>query len=203
MLTQIKILTKPSKSQAAVEYLFTYGWAFMVILVMIGVFAYLGFTNPTKYVPDKCIASDGFFCRSGLFAQYEENSNRYDLFILLENRGDKSVELKTSLENILGDDINQCTFTSGKAFVAYTYNENAPAQSPQRLNNGVPLNGIWIDPKGSALLGISLNCPSVPDKVSASFIISYREERTTFEKQIVGEVVLTPQGYQNHIRNLN
>ena len=42
------------KSQAALEFLTTYGWAFLVILVMIGALAYFGVLRPSKILPDRC-----------------------------------------------------------------------------------------------------------------------------------------------------
>ncbi|MFH1506348.1 MAG: hypothetical protein ABIE94_05175 [archaeon] len=42
------------KGQAATEYLLTYGWAFMAILVTVGALAYFGVVNPTQFVPDRC-----------------------------------------------------------------------------------------------------------------------------------------------------
>ncbi|MBC8495104.1 hypothetical protein H8D36_03050 [archaeon] len=42
------------KGQAALEFLTTYGWAFLVILVMIGALAYFGVLNPENFVSDSC-----------------------------------------------------------------------------------------------------------------------------------------------------
>ena len=42
------------KSQAALEFLTTYAWAFLVILIMIGALAYFGVLNPSKILPDRC-----------------------------------------------------------------------------------------------------------------------------------------------------
>jgi hypothetical protein len=50
------------KGQAALEFLTTYGWAFLVILVMIGALAYFGVLNPQKYLPEKCIITTGLDC---------------------------------------------------------------------------------------------------------------------------------------------
>lgn len=51
------------KGQAALEFLTTYGWAFMVILVMIAALAYFGVLNPQNLVPDQCVVTSGFTCR--------------------------------------------------------------------------------------------------------------------------------------------
>ena len=42
------------KSQAALEFLTTYGWAFLVILIMMSALAYFGILNPSKRLPDRC-----------------------------------------------------------------------------------------------------------------------------------------------------
>ena len=41
-----------NRAQAALEFLTTYGWAFLVILVMIGALSYFGVFSPDSYVPD-------------------------------------------------------------------------------------------------------------------------------------------------------
>ena len=50
------------KSQAALEFLTTYGWAFLIILIMIGALAYFGVLNPTKLLPNRCVMSSEFQC---------------------------------------------------------------------------------------------------------------------------------------------
>jgi hypothetical protein len=51
------------KGQAALEFLTTYGWAFLIILVMIGAIAYFGILNPSKFLPDRCQSSPEFNCK--------------------------------------------------------------------------------------------------------------------------------------------
>jgi len=51
------------KAQAAMEFLMTYGWAILVVLVAIGALAYFGVLSPQQYLPDKCTISTG----SGLY----------------------------------------------------------------------------------------------------------------------------------------
>ena len=48
------MMKQNKKSQAALEFLTTYGWAFLVILIMIGALAYFGVLNPEKYPTDIC-----------------------------------------------------------------------------------------------------------------------------------------------------
>jgi len=51
-----------NRGQAALEFLTTYGWAFLVILVMIGAITYFGILNPSKFLPARCTVSPEFSC---------------------------------------------------------------------------------------------------------------------------------------------
>jgi hypothetical protein len=51
------------KAQAAMEFLMTYGWAILVVLIAIGALIYFGVTKPDRMMPEKCVLSTG----SGLF----------------------------------------------------------------------------------------------------------------------------------------
>lgn len=50
------------KGQAALEYLITYGWAFLVILAAVGVLGYFGLLNPGKYIPESCEFGEQLKC---------------------------------------------------------------------------------------------------------------------------------------------
>ena len=50
------------RGQAALEFLSTYGFAFLLILVMIGALSYFGVLNPKGLVPDRCVAPAEFSC---------------------------------------------------------------------------------------------------------------------------------------------
>ena len=50
------------KSQAALEFLMTYGWAILVVLVSIGALAYFGVLSPDKFLPAKCTLQSGLAC---------------------------------------------------------------------------------------------------------------------------------------------
>jgi len=50
------------KSQAAMEFLMTYGWAILVVLVAIGALAYFGVLSPERFLPAKCTLPAGVAC---------------------------------------------------------------------------------------------------------------------------------------------
>jgi len=81
---------KSRKAQAAMEFLMTYGWAILVVLVAIGALAYFGVLSPEKLLPEKCIVATG----SGLFC--DKN------LVTADAAGDK---VTMRLKNILTDPI--------------------------------------------------------------------------------------------------
>ena len=54
--------TRRTRGQAALEFLSTYGFAFLIILVMIGALSYFGVLNPTNLLPDRCTVPTGLGC---------------------------------------------------------------------------------------------------------------------------------------------
>ena len=50
------------KAQAAMEFLMTYGWAILVVLVAVGALAYFGVLNPGRFLPSSCTIGPGLAC---------------------------------------------------------------------------------------------------------------------------------------------
>jgi len=50
------------KGQAAMEFLMTYGWAILVVLIAIGALAYFGVLNPGRFLPSSCTIMPGVSC---------------------------------------------------------------------------------------------------------------------------------------------
>jgi hypothetical protein len=89
------------KGQAAMEYLMTYGWAFLVILVVLAILAYY---LSTIQIPETCLfMQSGFGCEQHL---------------LVSEAGTNSVFLLFELENQQGQGINvtrvKCTEETGE-----------------------------------------------------------------------------------------
>jgi hypothetical protein len=53
---------KHNKSQAAFEFLTTYAWAFIVIMITIGALYYFGIFDIAQYLPQKCVFSSQLKC---------------------------------------------------------------------------------------------------------------------------------------------
>ena len=50
----MKQFVRALKGQAAMEFLMTYGWAILVVLVVIGALSYFGVLSPSTLLPEKC-----------------------------------------------------------------------------------------------------------------------------------------------------
>ena len=74
------------KSQAALEFIMTYGWAILVVLVAIGALAYFGVLSPDRFLPSKCTLRSGIACldhkaTATSLVIYVKNSLGYDLTV--------------------------------------------------------------------------------------------------------------------------
>jgi len=77
-------MRKNIKSQASLEFLTTYAWAFLVIMITIGALYYFGVFDFSKILPQRCFFSSQFECLD---------------FVILEN------EVRVKLYNNIGEDI--------------------------------------------------------------------------------------------------
>jgi len=55
-------MKKEVRSQAALEFLTTYAWAFLVIMITIGTLYYFGIFDFSKFLPQKCVFPSQFEC---------------------------------------------------------------------------------------------------------------------------------------------
>lgn len=55
-------MLKTKRSQAALEFLMTYGWAILIVLIVISALAYFGVLNPQNLLPSKCTLPSGWSC---------------------------------------------------------------------------------------------------------------------------------------------
>ncbi|MEM4034545.1 MAG: hypothetical protein QW257_01275 [Candidatus Micrarchaeaceae archaeon] len=53
---------KSVKAQSAMEYLMTYGWAILIIAVVLGALFSLGLFSASSFIGSSCIAQSGFYC---------------------------------------------------------------------------------------------------------------------------------------------
>ena len=74
------------KSQAALEFIMTYGWAILVVLVAIAALAYFGVLDPGRFLPAKCTLQSGIACldhkaTATTVEVYIQNSLGFDVIV--------------------------------------------------------------------------------------------------------------------------
>ena len=84
------------RGQAALEFLMTYGWAILVVLVVIGALAYFGVLNPSTILPEKCTLQMGLYCQD-----HQIDSVNNQIHLKLQNGMGKGIIISNI--NITGD----------------------------------------------------------------------------------------------------
>ncbi len=73
------------KGQAALEYLVTYGWGILAILVVVGALAYFGLFEPSRYLPDHCSFGAQLQCADYQVVAGDGASNGGVVYLRLRN----------------------------------------------------------------------------------------------------------------------
>jgi hypothetical protein len=146
------------KGQAALEFLTTYGWAFLVILVMIAALAYFGVLDPSNMVGESCAASAPISC-SGVQSDLSDN----DLGVELKNGNPKTMTITGQTLIVEGNDCGAVTLSSAT------------------LNSGQKAI-ITVDP---AAANTCITSHSAGDKVKYELALTYTTPASTIPKRSV------------------
>ena len=101
------------KSQAALEFLTTYAWAFLVILIMIGALAYFGVLNPSALLPERCSLGSELECRD-----FKLDATNGAVVIKLVNSVGESISITKIETTSEGTTKLDCTYSTTAAPVA-------------------------------------------------------------------------------------
>ncbi|MDD5086368.1 MAG: hypothetical protein PHV16_01320 [Candidatus Nanoarchaeia archaeon] len=80
------------KGQAAMEFLMTYGWAILVVLLAIAALAYFGVLNPGRYLPASCTIEAGLSC-----VEFKVDSNDQVTLVLQNGKGENLNSINVSI----------------------------------------------------------------------------------------------------------
>jgi hypothetical protein len=93
--------------QAALEFLMTYGWALLMIAILIGAIAYFGVLNPKDLISDRCTFNPEIEC-----IDFSLNGEDNTLRLLLQNNVGELITLSSiSLVSLDSKDL-VCTIPS-------------------------------------------------------------------------------------------
>ena len=153
--------------QAAMEFLMTYGWAILVVLVVIGALAYFGVLNPESFLPRRCILGSEITCPE---FQLLDNG---EMQFLLGN----GIANKIKITNVVVDDTNFKNMVGNCAWPATTglqFKELNPGEQTKK-------NEIKLSCTGN------LN-PGTP--VRAYVTVTYTDMVTTFDHTAKGDMIV-------------
>lgn len=144
------------KAQAAMEFLMTYGWAILVVLVVIGALAYFGVLNPQQFLPTKCQLPVGLAC-----TDYALGLNANENQLVLSNGLGTDIRL-TSIAissdtalfqcNATGTPVNR-VLTAGQDYKHIFVTDTVTKNDLSTTN----FNGCWQDP--SLTKGVRIKGP--------------------------------------------
>ncbi len=80
------------KAQAALEFLMTYGWAILVVLVVIGALAYFGVLSPSNLLPEKCTFPVSISCKDYTIG-IPMGINTYGHILILRNGAGRDMKV--------------------------------------------------------------------------------------------------------------
>ena len=158
-------MNKNIKGQAALEFLTTYGWAFLVILIMIGTLAYFGILSPGKLLPNRCNFGSEFQC---VDYQISATANTF----------------KLRMKSAVPDPIDVSSMTlSGEGTTQYAC--SVPPANPVAWKSGQIIDLTWSG-CNSAAVGFV-----VGEKGKVLVTVKYNSEISgaAYTKQVSGEVL--------------
>ncbi len=151
------------RGQAALEFLTTYGWAFLVILIMIGVLAYFGILTPGKLLPGRCNFPPEFPC---IDYQISATANTF----------------KLRLKNGLGEPIDVSAVNLSSEGVT-SYSCTAPAL-PTAWKSGETKDLTWTNCNSAAAGMVA----SEKGKVKAAITYNTVAAGSSYAREASGEV---------------
>ena len=124
------------KAQSAMEFLTTYGWAIIILVVVLAFIVFL-LSSLNSAVPNTCIFNSGFSCSDFLI---ESNSISTSVLLLLSNTAKYPIESATVSANIstLGQIVAHCSpgyILPGGDLICIGTTSNT-------LKNNINLNGV-------------------------------------------------------------
>ena len=144
--------TTLKRAQAALEFLTTYGWAFLVILIMIGTLAYFGILSPSKVLPNRCTFGAEFQCED-----YQISASADTFKLRLKNGAGEAVSISAIALGSESSTQYSCTLISPT--LPYTFNSSGVSDFSFGTCNSA-LAGFVSGDKGKVLVTMTYNTAS-------------------------------------------
>ena len=168
------------RAQAALEFITTYGWAILIVLVMTGTFAYFGVLNPSIVTPERCGTSPEFVCTDFKITSSASTPNTNISMILKQTIG-KTIYPTNFSCNYQG--INDYELASNKApdiIIGGTYSNFGNSWSPTNSIQISCFQNIPPSLKGS-------------NKIKINYVLKYKTSSSGLEHSSEGELIAAMQ----------
>jgi hypothetical protein len=183
---------KGRKGQAALEFLSTYGWAFLVLLILVVGMAYLGVLEPSSYIPTNCQSTPGINCVESQLGQngaYLRFLNSGEAFVFLNESA-----YVTSLNRVSGCshpviDIPSELIQSQSNFLIRITNCSLPVHSQQNIFLGVD----YVVVGKSLVRSMTVDLSGVVSSAIYASALGGLEEGTQTLPTIYNHTVVDPQ----------
>ena len=150
------------KGQAAMEFLMTYGWALVVVLVAIGALAFFGVLNPGRFLPETCVLGPGFACDDFKITKDSTGANANDNRIYITVRNGIGVPLDLFAVYVAKEVPNGINEPCGGSvgFIAIsnmpgpTFNSVGAVSGSTGMPGGDPRNNIFPSGEARPLLAL-------------------------------------------------
>ncbi len=122
---------KQKKGQAALEYMSTYGWALMAVLIAIGAIMIYGINSPDTLASERCVPSQGFGCSSFDLVQREDDGLRVNV----RNNLGYEIEINETSFNVLEEGVGitqDCV---------YSFTQEVTTRGLMQINCSSPIFG--------------------------------------------------------------
>jgi uncharacterized protein (UPF0333 family) len=131
---------KAKRSQAALEFLMTYGWAILIVLIVISALAYFGVLNPQAMLPSRCTLPTGWSCGD---------------YVVTMSQSAVNDQIKLKIINGLAKSVNIVNITATPGTGTPTTSTNCS----NFVQQTIPANGALV---------LTLTCENFPAAVSAN-----------------------------------
>ena len=94
------------------EFLMTYGWAILVVLVVIGALAYFGILNPATLLPERCEVQMGLYCKDHLIntSASTPTPNKGRITLRIENGRGTDIKIAKIIANCTSASTADCSW---------------------------------------------------------------------------------------------
>ena len=100
------------RGQSSVEYLMTYGWAFIILLAVIAILYSFGVFNPQQYMGEECLFQPSLQCKSMSLSSSTSSSPGDFKLDLTNGLGYKITNVKYTAQLLSTGDIGQGNIVS-------------------------------------------------------------------------------------------